>query len=382
MTTPARTRSGHFGDVTGAFADLGTFLPLVVGILAIRDFDATGLLVGFGLFAFATAAFYRLPIPVQPMKAIAAIVIVGALTPEQTMASGLIIGAILIALAAAGIIGRIARVVPVSVIMGIQMAVGIQLAYMGVGHVLSDPAWGLAALAVLAACYMTLFRHAAGLAVIVAATAFTLMLHPEAANVSAPGFYLPALAWPSLHDFEVAALVAVVPQLALTLSNAVLATAAIAADRFPEAPARANVTRLAFGSGLFNLVLAPFGAMPMCHGSGGLIAQYGFGARTWRAPALFGAACLVLGVGFGPAARDILVLVPLAAVGALLVVAGAEMALSRKILEIKPSCRVVVVGTAIACVASNVAVGLVIGIGLEMLRTLYVRHMARHSGML
>lgn len=374
-----KTLSGRFGDVTGAFADLGTFLPLVVGILAIRHFDATGLLVGFGLFAFATAAFYRLPIPVQPMKAIAAIAIVGALTPEQAMASGIIIGVILMVLAAAGVIDRIARVVPVSVIMGVQMAVGVQLAYMGMGHVIAEPVWGLVALAVLAGCYLTPYRHIAGFAVIIGAPLLMVALSSDPVQIGAFGLHLPILTLPGLDDFKTALVVAVVPQTALTLSNAVLATAAIAADRFPGAKDRATATRLAFGSGLFNVVLAPLGAVPMCHGSGGLIAQYGFGARTWRAPALFGAACLLLGVGFGAGARDLLVLIPLAAVGALLIVAGAEMTLSRKILEIKPSCRFVVVGTAIACVASNMAAGLAIGLGLEMIRSLYVRRLAGRS---
>src|SRR5690606_27397520 len=145
------------------------------------------------------------------------------------------------------------------------------------------------------------------------------------------------------------------------------------ADYFPDAKARAGAPRLALGSGALNLALAPFGAMPMGHGSGGLGAQYGFGARPWRTPALFGAGCLILGIGFGAGARDFLMAVPLAAVGALLVVAGAEMAVSRKLLDVKPSCRVVVIGTAVACVATNIAAGLVIGLGLEIVRTLYVR---------
>lgn len=364
----------HAGDVTGAFADLGTFLPLVVGILAIRQFDATGLLAGFGLFALATAAFYRLPIPVQPMKAVAAFIIVGALTPGQVMATGLILGVILVALAAFGIVERMVRVVPMSVIMGVQVAVGIELAYLGMDHALAAPLWGLTALAVLAACYLTAFRQAAGLAVIVGATVLAVAFGMTTVTLEGAGLYMPALAWPDLADFQVAALVAVLPQLALTLSNAVLATAAIAADYFPDAKDKASAPKLAAGSGVFNILLAPLGAMPMCHGAGGLVAQYKFGARTWRAPALFGVVCLLLGTVFGAGARELLVIVPLAAVGAILAVAGAEMAFTRKIMDIKPSCRAVVVGTAIACVATNIAAGLVIGLGLEMARTVYVRH--------
>lgn len=70
-----------FGDFSGAFADLGTFLPLVVGVLALRGFDPSGVLVGFGLFALVVAVVYRRPMPVQPMKAVAALVIAAGITP-------------------------------------------------------------------------------------------------------------------------------------------------------------------------------------------------------------------------------------------------------------------------------------------------------------
>ena len=117
----------------------------------------------------------------------------------------------------------------------------------------------------------------------------------------------------------------------------------------------------------------PLGALPMCHGSGGLVAQYGFGARSWRAPALFGGACLLLGIGFGAGAQTWLLLVPLAVVGALLVVTGAELALSRDWLAIEPGSRLVAAGTALACVFAGMAIGLVAGFVLEWLRGRYPR---------
>jgi hypothetical protein len=373
-----RPLNRYLGDFSGAFADLGTFLSLVVAVLALREFDAGGILIGFGLFAIGTAAIYRLPIPVQPMKAIAAIVIVGALTPAQTMAAGLIIGLVLVLLAMFGIIRQIARAVPGSVILGIQLAVGIQLAYLGLGHVAADPAWGILALAVLVAGFLTPYRQLFGLLVIIGASVIAYLQNPLPAGLSGLSLHLPELAWPGWQDFEVAALTAVVPQLALTLSNAVLATAAIAADYFPRNSQRASATRLATGSGVLNLALSPLGALPMCHGSGGLVAQYGFGARTWRAPVIFGGACLLLGFGFGSGAQGWLMLIPLAAVGALLIVAGTEMAFSRRLFQIKPSCRLVVAGTAAACVATNMAAGLAIGLVLEVLRGLYLRHRNQH----
>ncbi len=148
----------------------------------------------------------------------------------------------------------------------------------------------------------------------------------------------------------------------------------MAESYFPDTHARASAPRLAFGSGLFNLLLAPFGAMPMCHGAGGLVAQYGFGARSWLTPVIFGGSCLALGIAFGGGAREILALISIGTVGALLAVAGTEMAASHRFFEIKPSCRFVFVATAVVCVISNVATGLVVGVALELLRPAVVRH--------
>ncbi|MCB2101871.1 MAG: putative sulfate/molybdate transporter, partial [Rhodobacterales bacterium] len=328
-----------------------------------------------GLFALAVAAVYRRPMPVQPMKAVSALVIVGALGAGQAMATGLILGVLLLALAAAGAIGRLARVLPESVILGIQAGVGLHLALLGARLATEGPLYGLPALAALVLLSITPLRSFAALAVVAAATAVALGT-AGAVTWPAPGLHLPVPAWPAWPDYQVAALTAVVPQLALTVTNAVLATAAIAGDYFPADRARLGPGRLAAGTGILNLVLAPLGALPMCHGAGGLVVQHRFGARSWGAPAIFGGLCLVLGLGFGDGARTLLALVPLGAVGALLLVAGAEMAAGRKVLALDGPGRAVALATALTCVLVNVAVGLVVGLILEGARRAWLRRRA------
>ncbi len=164
--------------------------------------------------------------------------------------------------------------------------------------------------------------------------------------------------------------------MAMTLSNAVLVTATLAGDYFPDRKHLASAPRLAAGTGVFNILTAPFGAIPMCHGAGGLVAQYGFGARTWLAPLIFGISCLVLGIMFGSGAREILGVVSIGAVGALLVFAGGEMLLNKRFLAIGPGCQAVVLITIVACVATNMAAGLAIGLVAEVARTF----LGRRSG--
>ncbi|MEX0695130.1 MAG: putative sulfate/molybdate transporter [Rhodospirillales bacterium] len=364
---------GLAGEISGSVADLGTFLPLVLGVLALGSFDASGVLTGFGISALAVAAFYRRPIPVQPMKAIAALVIVGALTPAEMMASGLIIGAVLAGLAATGVVDRIARMVPGTVIAGVQLGVGAELALIGFRHLQSAPVIGVAALALLAGLFFTRFRAFSCMIVFIAGAGLSLFADPQQLSGVAPGWHLPGFALPGLADFEAALLIAVLPQLVLTFSNAVIATAAIAGDYFPEDRAKLSPNRLSASTGILNLALAPLGALPMCHGSGGLVAQYGFGARTWIAPAIFGTLCLGLGLGFGSEAAQILGVLPVSALGAMLCVAGAELALGRRVFDARPGCRVIIIATGIACVALNVAAGLMIGLVLEAARSAYFR---------
>ena len=191
---PAGAPRTLLGDFSGAFADLGTFLSLVVAVLALRGYDATGILIGFGLFALGTAAFYRLPVPVQPMKVVAAAIIVGALAPAQAAAVGLLIGVLLVVLAASGLIGRIARILPGSVIFGIQLAVGIQLAWLGLGQVVDRPLLGGVCLVLLAAAYLTRFRQLTGLLVVAGGIGIGLFGAPAGTVFPAPGFHLPTLA--------------------------------------------------------------------------------------------------------------------------------------------------------------------------------------------
>jgi MFS superfamily sulfate permease-like transporter len=126
--------------------------------------------------------------------------------------------------------------------------------------------------------------------------------------------------------------------------------------------------RLAITTGAANLLLAPIGAMPMCHGAGGLVAQHRFGARTGWAPALLGAILLVLGLGFASDAAALLGVIPLAAVGALLVLAGGDLALSRRLIEARPDCRPAIAAAALGTVVFDPAIGLAVGWIVEVAR--------------
>jgi len=365
------------GELSGAFADLGTFLPLVLGVLAVNQFNPASVLFGFGCFALATAILYRRPVPVQPMKAVAAIIIASGLSAQSASAAGIVLGCCLVLLALSGAIERLKAAIPQSVLAGISLGIGLHLAVAGLQLVSGGWVAGLAMLALVLALSRTVARTFACLVGLVLAAAWGVATAQTLPAIT-PGLYLPEIVIPSWSAFREAGETVVIPQLMLTITNAVLATAALAATYFP-ADAERNITprRLALSTGVLNLALAPLGAIPMCHGAGGLVAQHRFGARTGVAPAIFGIACLALGLFLGNGALAVLGILPLAAVGALLVIAGGEMAADKRLFDGKPDCLAVILLTGVTCVLVNVAVGVIVGLAAEYLRYRIVRMQKR-----
>jgi len=361
------------GDFSGAFADLGNFLPLVVGMFAVQQLDPAGLLVGFGLFALVTAGVYQRPVPVQPMKAVAALVIGGGLSESGIAATGLLLGIILCILAALGAVDRLGRHIPHTVLRGIQLGIGLYLLWAGIRLGMQQPLVGIVALLGVLLLQRTHLAPLAALAVVSGAALWGATRADAVLPTVSLGLSLPRWILPDLDSLWVSAQEILLPQLALTLTNATLITAAVAADLFPDDRARITPNRLAWSSGLMNLVLAPFGAFPMCHGAGGLVVQHRFGARTGLAPAIFGTTCLALGLFLAPQSLALLTLLPMAAVGALLIPAGMDLAASKRLRHTSTDRLAVIVITGVSCLLLNVALGLLVGLLLEAVRLLLAR---------
>lgn len=364
-------RPGHrwIGDVSGAFGDLGTFLPLVIALLVLGRFDPSGLLIGFGLFAIITGLIYRLPMPVQPMKLVAALAIAGGLSAPAMMASGMLLGLALVILGASGLIGRMRRLVPRTVLAGLQIALGLHLLITSVELIDGATGQALLALGLFVLLLATPLRAMSCLLFLIIGIVWSLVGGGAILPPLEVAWYPPEFGIPPWSAFGEAAVSIFWPQLALTVTNAVLLTSALSADYFPHARASTGAKRLALSSGMLNLILAPVGAMPMCHGAGGLAAQYHQGARTGRAPAIFGAACLALGLFAGPLAVDFLLLVPLSVVAVLLGYASFHLLVSTPVIHANWSCRGVIAMTAIVAFAVDVAAGLATGLIIELIRS-------------
>ena len=84
---------------------------------------------------------------------------------------------------------------------------------------------------------------------------------------------------------------------------------------------------------------------------------------------------LVLAGGFADHAAGLLAIIPIGAVGALLILAGTDLAVSRRLFDGKPSCWWVIGVTALMTVTVNPALGLILGWMTEFIRAAVVRRL-------
>ncbi|OPY46522.1 MAG: hypothetical protein A4E42_00473 [Methanoregulaceae archaeon PtaU1.Bin222] len=316
-----RNLSFDFHELAGSAGDFGTILPLVLAVSAVAGLSIGYILLFFGIWFIITGFYYRLPVPIEPMKVIAVVAIAENMSAGQIAAAGLILGILFFAMGYGKWLDLLEKYIPRSVIRGIQLGLALLLLRTSVSFMTGDLLIFSLALALMAGIYVVArLTHIPDLsAVVLIAVAFGtgVILH------GFPGFALlppPHLVIPAPGDIPVALGTLVVPQALLTITNAILATSLLTRDLFGHEIRPARLSRTI---GLMNLTTVPFGGFPMCHGAGGMAGQYRFGARTGGANIYAGIFFLLLAFLF--ASPDVLGLISGGFYGALLVFVALEL---------------------------------------------------------
>ena len=318
----------------GAFGDLGTLIPFVVAYIAVVRMDPLGVLFSFGLALLVSGLYYRTPFPVQPMKAIGAVATTQAaqtatITQATVYGADLVTGAAWLLLGVTGAANRIARWVPRYVAIGIVLGLG--LGFMLSGIRMMSSGWVMSGIGLLSTLLLLTNRSipAMFLLLLFGAVCGTV-LHPgafDALRAIRPHLRWPTLALGSLgwHDLVLGAAFLALPQLPLTLGNAIIAIREENNRLFPDRAVTEN--SVAVSTGVMNCASAVFGGVPMCHGAGGMAGHVAFGARTGGAPVILGTLLLLLALGFSDSVRILFALIPGAILGVILFLTGAQLAL-------------------------------------------------------
>ena len=378
-----RTAERNRYDLTewaGAFGDLGTLLPFALAYIAVVKVAPLGMLLAFGVSMIAVGLYYRTPVPVQPMKAIGAVAATQAaqvvtITPQVVYAAGLVTGLLWLALAASGLIQRLATLVPRPVSVGIVLGLG--FAFMLEGLKMMALGWVLAA-AGLALVLLLLDnrRVPAMFALLAFGAVAALVLDPklihELAQVHVslrlPHFALGQVSW---HDAFIGLVFLALPQLPLTFGNAILGVVEANNREFPGRPM--NARKAALSTGLMNVAGAAVGGVPMCHGAGGLAAHVRFGARSGGAIVILGSVLVIVALLFSESLSTLLRIFPTPVLGVMLFLAGAQLALGSCDFSHRKEERFATLVTA-GCSVWNVGLGFALGwVVLALLRRGWVR---------
>ena len=301
----------------GAVGDFGTLLPIAFGVAMVTGMNLSSILLGFGLAYIFTGLYYRLPMPVEPMKAIGVVAIAGTLTSGQVIASGLMLGILLLLLGYSGTMGRLRMVVRDRVIRGVQLGLALLLIKVSFDFMRQDVLLAVGACLIIIGFQILRFRDVSALAALGLGILVGVLAHGFPPIVLS----LPiSPVFPRWADFPGALYQGVLPQLPLTVANAIFATSLLTRDLLNQS---VSDDRLAKTMGGMCLVGGFLGAMPMCHGSGGLAAQYRFGARTGGSNLISGLILLVLAMFV--ATPHVLPILPVGVLGALLLFSSVEL---------------------------------------------------------
>ncbi|KEH39812.1 putative molybdate transporter 1/2 [Medicago truncatula] len=400
-----------WAELNGAMGDLGTYIPIVLSLTLSRNLNLGTTLIFTGVCNMLTGVIYGVPMPVQPMKSISAEALSDTTfgVPE-IMAAGIMTSGAVLLLGVTGLMQLVYKFIPLSVVRGIQLAQGLSFALTAVKYVrkMQDlpkskalgqrPWFGLdgLVLAIVCVCFIVIVNGAgesenhrccnseeSGEKKRTSRVKKILFSLPSAFVIFVLGVILAFIKRPNVvheikfgpssievvkftkHAWKKGFIKGTIPQLPLTILNSVIAVCKLSKDLFPEKDF--SVTSLSVTVGLMNLVGCWFGAMPSCHGAGGLAGQYKFGGRSGGCVALLGVAKLVLGLVLGTSLAHILMQFPVGILGVLLLFAGLELAMCARDMNSKEDSFVALICTAVSLVGSSAALGFLVGMIVYLL---------------
>ena len=314
-------------EISGAFGDLGTLLPILISFFNRNEISLSSTLVFSGLANILTGAWFGIPLPVQPMKAIAAGVLANSMnryyTEKEVASAGIFVAAVVGFLSVTGLLEWATRRIPIPIIKGIQLGTGLSL-MISSGALLRTATSAFMWVPVIAFLMYCQTHPRAPYTLIVVVIALASMFDYYTSHSDRPAFWSPSPFVPSPSSFLKGASELGIGQVPLTLLNSIVAVTFLSTDLIPDVEAPTS-TALGISVSGMNLIGCWFGAMPICHGSGGLAAQYRFGARSGSSIIILGLIKLVLGLFFTPYAMSFFRQFPKSQLGVLLFLAGLEL---------------------------------------------------------
>lgn len=359
-------------EIAGSFGDIGTDLPLIVGMIQAVNLNSASVFIIFGISQMFAGFFYGLPMPMQPLKAMAVLVITQKVPGEILFGAGLAIGIFMLILTLSGGLNLLARLIPLCVVRGLQFGLGLSLASLALKTYI--PSAGIPGYIIAALGFLILIttpkssRIPAGIAVILLgllyAGLFSLNFQEIGSNI---GLAIPEFYQPKWSDILTGFVILALPQIPLSISNSLIATEQTVKDLFPEQ--RVSIRRIGLTYAIANVIAPFFGGIPVCHGCGGLAGHYALGARTGGSVILYGSMYLIIGLFFSPVFGEVVQVFPQPILGVILLFESLTLLLliADQAAEKNKFIIALIVGLFALLVPQGYILGMIIGTGLYYL---------------
>jgi len=359
-------------EFAGAFGDLGTLIPFVVGYITLSKMDPLGILVAFGVFKIFVGLYFRTPVPIQPMKAIGGMAIAhaGSITPGMIWGSGIFTGLFWLLMGLTGAITWIEKITTKPVVRGIMLGLGLSFVVEGLSLMKGTP-WIAIGGVIITLLLLNSKRFPAMLCLLAYGIMVAFIQRPELigelSNLSIR-FRLPELTFGRISWKELLSgfVILGLPQAPLTLGNAIIGTVTENNHYFPDRKVTAKTISL--DHGVMNLISTCIGGVPMCHGAGGMAGHIRFGARTGGALVILGVIVLLTGLFLSDSVSFLFQVFPRPILGVILFFAGVELALVVRDIKMKKQnlfVLLVTTGTAMWNMGVAYLAGLILYYGLQ-----------------
>lgn len=329
-------------ELSGSFGDIGTDLPLIVGMIMVSGIDSASTLIIYGILQIISGIYYGIPMAVQPLKAVATIVIAQHLTGDVIYGGGLAIGIIMLVFTLTGVINKLKILIPKAVIRGVQLGLGLMLANIALkDYIVKDSHlfdYILVAIAgIIGIILMGNRKYPPAIFIILIGVFYALFFQIEnpTSLFSQVEIEIPNFSIPEWNDITTGFLLLALPQIPLSIGNSILATEQISKDLFPEK--NISVNKIGITYSLMNIFSAFFSGIPVCHGSGGMVGHHSFGARTGGSIVIYGIFFLVIGFFFSENFDEIIRLFPIQILGVILFFEALKLCFLIKDLQTKTS---------------------------------------------
>ncbi len=362
---------------SGAVADLGTLLPLTFGLVVFNEFPLGRLLLLWGIIYVITGWLYKVPISVQPLKAVAVLALSHGFSIEFISSTAVFYGILLLFLVSTKLISRIETWFTPAVTVGIQVGIGLILAQKAVSLVIErggflhtnlEMAVWLKILTLIFVLLMLVVLRSTpkipGVLLIVIASILIFQYIGIDRGIAGSN-HLISVKYPQLHFLSQSFVLLILPQLPLTLGNAVFAASRTSHELWGEQAQRVTPERLAATIGTGNVFIGFLGGFPMCHGAGGMAAHAQFGGKTGGTTIILGISLLMLALI--PGVTSLVFLIPVPLLAGLLIFDSWRMIAFSKNAENHLDLLVISVVAVLSLLTRNLLIALIAGKSLEYL---------------